>query len=120
MASSLPQAALQVIVCANYSFVGNACHPVRLCPSLIPSSSRTRGPSVNIFWDMNLECKQAFRSDRELSRDMLAHLWGQILCRFELRSSTPDCTTYLDEVGGGKWGGGGKNGSVGKVLGAKA
>lgn len=52
--------------------------------------------------------------------DMLAHLWCQILWRFELRSSTADCTTYLEEEGQGTWGRGGKNGSVGKVLAAKA
>lgn len=120
MASALPQAALQVIIGANYSFVGNACHPVRLCPSPIPSSSRVRVPYINVFWDMRLECKPAFRKDRELSRGTLAHLWGQILWRFELRNSTPDCTTYLEEEGGGKWGRGGKNGSIDKVLAVKA
>lgn len=57
VASPLLQAALRVIIGANYPFVSNASHSVSLCPSLIPSSSRMRVPSLNVFWVMSLECK---------------------------------------------------------------
>lgn len=64
---------------------------------------------------MQVEASKLSEMTGERSRDTLAHSWCQILWRLELRSSTPDCTTYLGEEGEGKWGRGGKNGSVGKV-----